>query len=64
MITYNQTTQEKNERIDRLSNAVGETQVKLDDTEIRFGGVQLELAKIKDQYNTSQTDLQDTTNKL
>ena len=48
MISHEQTTREKNEKIQSLQNSLDETQVQLEGTKHELGSTQIELTKVKD----------------
>ena len=63
-ISFNEMTRVREERIAKLKQELDETMGKLEDLDIKFGSLNIEHEKVKDQKTTSLKDLEDTVKKL
>ena len=63
-ISFNEMTRVREERIAKLKQELDETMAKLEDLDIKYGSLNIEHEKVKDQKTTSLKDLEDTVKKL
>ena len=63
-ISFNEMTRVREERIAKLKQELDETVAKYEELDIKFGSLNIEHDKVKDQKNTSTKDLEDTVKKL
>jgi chromosome segregation ATPase len=64
MISYDEMTRVREERIAKLKGDLDETGAKLEGLELAHGTLQIQHAKVSEQKDTAVTDLADTTEKL
>jgi predicted nucleic acid-binding Zn-ribbon protein len=63
-ISFNEMTRVREEKIAGLKKELDETISKFDELDIKYGSLNIEYEKVKDQKNNSNRDLEDTVQKL
>jgi chromosome segregation ATPase len=63
-ISFNEMTRVREERIAKLKQELDETIQKFEELDIKFGSLDIEYDKVKDQKINSNKDLEDTVKKL